>query len=497
MHALCPKAPRFDKVQFNVVLTLLSLLIISACTTNPATGERQFTGLMSEDKENQVGSQQHPQILASFGGEYNNAKLQNYMTQIGQRVSRDTERPDVDYKFFLLDTPVLNAFAVPGGYIYATRGLMAAANSEAELAAVLAHEVAHITGRHSAERYSRGVLTSLGATVAAAAIGSPAVSRAIGIGANLYTSSYSRGQESEADKLGVRYLQQSGYDTQAMAGFLGQLEAESNLQNQIEGRTTSTAPSFFSTHPNTAGRVVTAAQIASTYPENSNDVGRDRYLKMIDGMTYGDSDKHGFVRGQTFYHPELGFTFTVPKHYRITNQPSQILATTDTGAALILDIRENKSRWTPAEYIMNVWMKDGIDIPPAQNIKINGMNAATTAFDGIVNGKDVTLRLIALQYDSGAMYRFQVAIPKNLPQAMQEDLRRATYSFRRMTASERRNIKAQRVKVVVARSGDTIQSLANRMNFDTLKLERFMALNGLKRNDKIVSGQRYKIVVKG
>ena len=208
--------------------------MISACTTNPATGERQFTGLMSEDKENQVGSQQHPQILASFGGEYNNAKLQNYMTQIGQRVSRDTERPDVDYKFFLLDTPVLNAFAVPGGYIYATRGLMAAANSEAELAAVLAHEVAHITGRHSAERYSRGVLTSLGATVAAAAIGSPAVSRAIGIGANLYTSSYSRGQESEADKLGVRYLQQSGYDTQAMAGFLGQLEAESNLQNQIE-----------------------------------------------------------------------------------------------------------------------------------------------------------------------------------------------------------------------------------------------------------------------
>ncbi|MGB1077501.1 MAG: M48 family metalloprotease, partial [Bdellovibrionales bacterium] len=354
MDALCNRVYRFGKIEFLVILGMF-MVSLSACSTNPATGERQFAGLMSETEENRIGYEQHPEILKSFGGEYDNPKLQAYVREIGARVAKDTERPDVQYKFFLLDSPVLNAFAVPGGYIYTTRGLVATANSEAELAGVLAHEVGHITGRHSAERYSRGVLTQLGATVASAAIGSAAASQAIGLGANLYSSSYSRGQESQADELGVRYLHKSGYDTSAMAGFLSQLEADHQLQQKVTGKKND-APSFFSTHPNTAGRVTVAKALVNNYPPNDNHQGRDRHLAMVDGMIYGDSDKQGFARGETFYHPELGFTFTVPKGYRIVNQPSQILAVSNNGAAMIVDVRGNNDKLDPASYITQAWL---------------------------------------------------------------------------------------------------------------------------------------------
>lgn len=450
---------------------------------------------MSEAEENRVGYEQHPEILKQFGGEYKNPKLQSYLNELGQRVAKDTERPDVKYKFFLLDSPVLNAFAVPGGYIYATRGLVATANSEAELAGVLAHEVGHITGRHSAERYSRGVLTQLGATVASAAIGNAAASQAIGIGANLYSSAYSRGQESQADELGVRYLHNSGYDTMAMAGFLSQLEADHQLQQKIEGKKSS-VPSFFSTHPNTAGRVVEAKKLAQAYSRNDAYEGRNRHFSVINGMEYGDSAKQGFAKGQKFYHPDLGFTFTAPNGYKIVNQPHQVLAVSDNGAAVILDMRANKDKHDPYNYITKAWLK-GQKIEQPENITINGMRAATATFNGKLNNKAVKIRVVAIEYAPDKMFRFQLAMPQNATSATVELLKKTTYSFRRMSASEKKSVSSQRIRIITARSGDTIQKLANRMDFDNLKVERFIALNGLTTGEKIVSGRKYKIVVGG
>ena len=451
---------------------------------------------MSEKQENSIGKSQHPQILQAFGGEYDDPKLQAYVRELGNRVAKDTERPNVKYTFSLLDTPILNAFAVPGGYIYVTRGLVATANSEAELAGVLAHEVGHITGRHSAERYSRDLLTAIGTTAAASVIGSAGVGRALGVGANLFSKSYSRGQEHQADELGVRYLHKAGYDTQAMSSFLAQLEADSNLQSKLTGANRQARNDFFSTHPNTAGRVVAASDFAKKYPKNSNQVGRNRHLSMINGIMYGDSEKHGFTRGQNFYHPDLGFMFTTPKGYKITNQPSQVLVTSNRGAAMVLDIRNKEPHQTPRSYIADTWLKDQVFDNPI-DIKVNGMRAATTSFNGTINGSEVGIRVVAIEYGPQKVFRFQIAIPKNSSTATVNDLKKSSYSFRRMTSHEKKTIKSQRLRVITAKTGDTVKGLANRMDFKDFKVERFRALNGLKANDKIISGRKYKIVTSG
>ena len=175
------------------------IISLAACSTNPATGARQFTGLMSPSQESSVGASEHQKVEQQFGF-YNDPKLTAYVNEVGNKVTKDTERADVQYKFYVIDSPIVNAFALPGGYIYVSRGLLALANSEAELAAVLSHETGHITARHSAERYSHGVVTSFGAAVLGAAVGSAGVSQALGVGSNLYVSSYSRGAEHVADR---------------------------------------------------------------------------------------------------------------------------------------------------------------------------------------------------------------------------------------------------------------------------------------------------------
>lgn len=191
MGALCTKKYKVGKF---LCLAATSALLVS-CSTNQATGERQFTGLLSPDKEKQIGASQHQQALDAFGGIYENKQMQAYVNEIGQRLAAHAETQGLTYRFYLLNSPVVNAFAAPGGYIYVTRGLLSYANSEAELAGVLAHEIGHITGRHAAERYSTGTLTQIGAAVASAALGSQAASQALGVGSNLFLSSYSRGQE--------------------------------------------------------------------------------------------------------------------------------------------------------------------------------------------------------------------------------------------------------------------------------------------------------------
>ncbi|MEC9236123.1 MAG: M48 family metalloprotease, partial [Pseudomonadota bacterium] len=254
-------------------------MILSACSTNPATGERQFASFMSPQQENQVGAQEHEKVLKQFGGLVKDKALTDYVNKIGQKLAQNTERPDVQYKFFLLDSPEANAFAIPGGYIYITRGILALANDEAELAAVLGHEIGHITGRHSAERYSHGVVTSLGAAILGAAVDNPNVARAANLGQNLYLSSYSRSQENEADMLGVRYLHRAGYDPSGMNRFLTSLGAFSALEAKANGQGAAPQVNYFSTHPLTQERVSKTAGEARKYPQNQMVVNKSDYLK--------------------------------------------------------------------------------------------------------------------------------------------------------------------------------------------------------------------------
>ncbi len=477
------------KSLFLALTATASTLALVGCSTNAATGKQQFTGLMSPQQEVAIGAQEHEKIVQQFGLVKDSA-LNAYVTDVGRRVTKDTERPDVQYKFFIIDSPIVNAFALPGGYIYVSRGLLALANNEAELASVLGHEAGHITGRHSAERYSQGVVTSLGAGVLGAVLGSQSASQALNLGTNLYLSSYSRGQENESDTLGLRYMTRGGYDPQAVPDFLYALQRQSEIEAGLDGQKNA-GMNYFSTHPATAERV------AKTQSE-ANSVGvrgvlnKTRHLSAINGMVYGDSADQGFTKGNTFYHPQMDFKFTVPNGFRIKNQPSQVLATSQSGAVIIFDAASNKGGQDAATYLQHVWMKDAPK-GPIDKMQVNGRRGATLAFEGAVNGQPMTIRLVAIEWGD-RFARFQIAIPKSASATMVDDLKRTTYSFDNLTAQDKSSVKPMRVALYTAKSGDTVASIAKYFPFDSMQQERFRVLNGLKSGENVKAGEVYKII---
>lgn len=468
-----------------------AFLTVSACSVNPATGDRQFTALLPADKEAAVGAQEHQNVEKSFG-KFMSGPLADYVSTVGAKIAANTERKDVQYKFHVIDSPIVNAFAVPGGYVYVSRGLLALANSEAELAGVLAHEVGHITARHAAERVSQGFLVNLGAAVLGAAAGNADIGRAAGLGSELYIKSYSRGQEHESDSLGVRYLSRAGYDANAMAGFLKNLDAQTKLDAKLSGKKTS-GFNYFSTHPITSERVKQASVEAQNYSKRKAVVNRDSHLQKINGMTYGDSADQGFVRGNNFYHTKIGFMFSVPEGTKISNSQAAVMAKHNNGTVIVFDMGKVQQAIPPLDYIKNVWLKNQT-VGSAESIKVNGMNAATAAFTGVVQGKSVTIRLVAIEWKPGEFFRFQMAIPKTVNSAFMDELKKTTYSFRRLTASEKNSIRPKRIKLVAAKSGDTVKSLGARMKVDELMSQQFMVLNGLTANDRIIAGRLYKVI---
>ncbi|MBX2834063.1 MAG: M48 family metalloprotease [Micavibrio sp.] len=472
---------------------LIPAVLLAACSTNPATGERQFTALMSPSQENQVGASEHQKVIQQFGLVKDPA-LTSYVQRVGKQVTANTERPDVQYQFFVIDSPIVNAFALPGGYIYVSRGLLALANNEAELASVLGHEAGHITGRHSAERYSQSVVTSLGAGLISAALGSDVASQALGVGANLYLSSYSRSQENEADSLGLRYMAGAGYEPNAVPSFLSSLKQKSDLEARLEGRGAGEGVSYFSTHPATGERVSKTANEANAFA-HSNVYKPNEHLRAIEGMIYGDSPAHGFSRGNSFYHHKIGFAFDVPNGFDINNQTAAVVATHQNGSAIIFDMGSNQQGLAPAQYITRAWLPDA-PLQDMESISINGMPAATASVQGQVNGRAVLIRVVAIQWKDG-FARFQMAIPKNAGGALVEDLKRTTYSFRAMSASEKANVRPYTLQLYKAAAGDTVSSIASRMAVPSAKEDEFLVLNGMQPGESIIAGRTYKIVSGG
>lgn len=486
---------RIGKTLLVICVGFLSLAGLAACAVNPATGQQQFTALMPASQEFSIGAQEHEKVVAMYGALSPGDPLQAYVDRIGRRLVPHTERGDVTYKFTVLDTPMLNAFALPGGFVYITRGILAQANSESEVAAVMAHEIGHITARHSAERYSQGVLASLGAAAIAIAADNPDAGRLAGLGSDLYMKSYSRGQEHQADDLGIRYVSRAGYDSRGMANFLRTLGANADLERAEAGqRGENPLNTYFSTHPRTQDRVAQAEAIAASYVVEKPMVGRDEHLGRIDGMLIGDSPRQGFVRDGAFWHPDMGFTFDVPRGFKIENQPRQIVAVDrGSGAVMIFDAAPNKGGLEAASYISGVWMKG----KPAQDLErltINGMRAATASFPGSVNNRPVNIRLVAVEWAPDRFYRYQIAIPSGAGSGIVDELKRSTYSLRRMTAQEKSAVQPHRLRVITAKAGDSVASLAARFPEETLREQRFRVLNGLGPSDEVVSGKRYKII---
>jgi predicted Zn-dependent protease len=478
----------------------VSLLLVTAapgvtgCTVNPATGESSFTGMMSESDEVRIGRESHPQVVAEFGGAYEDAELDRYIDSLGQLLARASDRPNLQYHFTVLDSPIVNAFATPGGYVYITRGLLALANSEAEVAGVLAHEIGHVAARHAAERQSQAVLASLPGIFTGAVTGSDTLAQAVNSGAAAHLQSYSRDQEYQADLLGVRYLTRTNYDPLGMASFLGQLQANDKLEAAIMGRPEMTDQfSIMSTHPRTADRIQRAIQEAGGTQVSNPISEHDLYLSKIDGMRYGDEPEQGFIRDRRFLHPLLRFAFEVPAGFHMMNSADAVIAQRADGAAILFSSTQKFTSARMIDYLTDEWAPR-LQMADAETIDVNGMDAATGSGQLELKSGVRDVRLVAIRFDADTLFRFIFLTKREQTAALERDLQETTYSFRRLSPAEAARLRPQTIRVVTVRAGDSIAKLAARMPFPDFREERFRVLNGLAAGDRLTPGQQIKII---
>ena len=477
---------RMLKLSLIAALSALSVLALAGCATNPATG-KPMVSLVSPQEEQRTGREMHPQILREFG-RYENERVQAYVNRVGQSLVPRTELPNAQWTFTVLDSPIVNAFALPGGYVYITRGLLALAQNEAELASVLGHEMGHVTARHAAQRQTAALGAGILGVLVGAVTGSGDLANASAGTGQALVAGYSRDQEFEADDLGLRYIGRTGYDVNASPSFLNRMGEQSRLEATMMGQPGRVDQyNILSTHPRTPDRVARAAREAKAAGSSGNRIDRDTYLAAIDGMTYGDSAEQGFVRGQRFVHPQLGIGFDAPSGYRLFNRADSVVAQSPGGGILIFDRQQS------AGSLSNAFARATNNT--AGNIRtmeVNGFEAIAGTVRGSLNNRPVEIRVLTLRYDQNTIYRFRSA---NLSGGPNQAADQAARSFRRLSGGETAGLQPHRIRIATVRPGDTVQSLASPMPYPDFREERFRLLNGLTGGDRgLTPGQRVKIV---
>jgi predicted Zn-dependent protease len=433
------------------------------------------------------------QAVQQFGGLYQAPELERYIASLGNLLVQTTKLAGQPFTFGVLDSPIVNAFSLPGGYVFVTRGLLALANSEAEAAGVIGHEIGHITANHAAHRQTRSVIAQLGAGVIGALLGSQAIGQALGAGAALYVQKYSRDQEFEADELGVTYMSRAGFDPRAMGWFLESMEMESRLENLLAGRgANEEGVSWLADHPSTPERVQRAIAEARDITVRDPMVARDVYLKKIDGILYGEDPAQGVVRDRVFLHPALRFRFEVPQGFHIINGDRQVLAQGPNGAAIVFDRNPKPFRGSALEYLTQGWAPNA-QLTDVQRFDVNGLDAATArAKARTQDGTTVDARLVAI-HDGDVYYRFLLVAPPGAGD-FEDAFRRTVLSFRHLSAREAAEIRPYRVRVVEVRPGDSIDGFVRRMATPDHARERFLVLNALKGGEQLRPGDKVKIV---
>ncbi len=473
-------------------------LALAGCASVP--GASLATGTPITPAEAQQGAQYHPQFIAEFGGEMTGPQTV-YVEQIGDNVAIQggmASSPQ-EFKFTTLNSPINNAFAVPGGYIYVTRQLIGLMNNEAELAGVLGHEVGHVAARHSARRQETSqrnqLLGVLGAVLSGAVLGNSqlgdTVSRGILQGSQALTLSYTRGQEIEADDLGIGYLNRAGYDPRAMATLLTSLARQDALDAQLQGRGDATIPEWASTHPDPASRVQNALARAGNAPGTTN---RETFLSRVDGLMYGDDPAQGIIEGRQFLHPELRLAFTAPQGFYMVNGTSSVAINGESGRA---QMAGGSYSGNLDAYVRSVFQALGGEqqaLAPqqVQGSNVNGLPGAyaTVRVNNAQGQVDVTV--FAYEFARNQAFHFAAVTPAGQAGLFNEMFG----SMRRISTAEAGAITPRRIDVVTAARADTVQSLARRMAYDDAQEARFRVLNGMGSGDQVVPGGQYKLVVR-
>lgn len=480
------------------LLVATAVLSLGACATVP--GANIAPGSPITAQEAQQGAEYHPQFIAEFGGEMTGPYAQ-YVEQVGQNIAVQSGLATTPgaFEVTLLNSSVNNAFAVPGGYVYATRQLLTLMNNEAELAAVLGHEVGHVAARHSARRQAAAQRNQLGgvgiAILSSILLGNNPLGQQIAQGAlqgsQLLTLSYSRSQETEADKLGIEYLNRAGYDPRAMAGLLASLAAQTQLDAQLQGRGDASIPEWASTHPNPASRVQEALQMAGTGTGITN---RETFMRRIDGLMYGDDPAQGVIEGRQFIHPELRLSFSAPEGFYMVNGARAVSINGDGGKAQlsIAPYSNNLDSYVRSVFQSMAGEGQTLAPPSIQRTTVNGLTSAYGTARVNNGQQQVDVTVFAYEFSPSQAFHFQAITP-----AGQAGVFNGMYnSFRRITASEAGSVIPRRIDIVTAQRSDTVQTLARRMAYTDAQEARFRVLNALGANDQLVPGREYKIVVR-
>jgi predicted Zn-dependent protease len=442
------------------------------------------------------GAKANPDLLAEFGGKYDGPQAA-YVEQVGKRVAVQSGLSNAqgDFTVALLNSPVENAFAIPGGYIYVTRQLLALMNSEAELASVMGHEVGHVAARHAAGRNRTasigGVLAGVVGAVAGNGLLGQLASRGAQTAAGLYTLKYGRDQEYAADALGIRYITAAGYDPYAAADMLAGLDAEAALQARVSGKDAQAVPTWASTHPNGQARVERAAKLARDTGRAETTPAQDTaFLRRLDGMLYDDDPKEGVIDGQTFRHPAFRLRFTAPAGYTIANGANTVTVAGSGGQAQFQ--RATVSDLSGA--IGARFRALGAAAPAAVSTgTTNGISYAAGTIGASAGGQAVDATVVAYRFPSDT-YTFTVVAPRGRGLGALEPL---VKSVAPLTANEAAAIRGKRLRIVTVKPGDTIDTFARQMAYPSYQRERFLTLNGLEGAATLTPGSLVKIVTAG
>ncbi|MBL94818.1 MAG: Beta-barrel assembly-enhancing protease [Alphaproteobacteria bacterium MarineAlpha3_Bin5] len=488
----------------SLFLSAVLTVILTACSTNPETGKSSFTGFMSPAQEAKIGAQEHPKLLGYFGGRYPEEYLAKYINRIGSRLLAASGNSGMKFQFTILNDPKVNAFALPGGYIYVTRGLIALAEDEAELAGVIAHEIAHVLARHTAERYSQGVAANIGlATLGAVApaIGIPVrVGHLVSFGAEAALRAYSRSQELEADLLAVRYMNSLGYDPAALINFFVKLEREKRLQSKKThgSGNTSIYQSILSTHPRTKDRIRQAVDLNRKTVTGKLKRRRENFLSFVDGMLFGSGRRDGFLKGQTFYHPHLGFSFDIPIGFQVENLEKAVVASNSPNTTITFDLEvpPKTDRHIDLVNYLRKRNEKSFVFSSIETIKVNGMEAVVGS--GSISfgfGKSKHVKRVIIRGNNFTLFRFTLITSRQLLIQVDSKFRQIVYSFRLLSPREAAQIKPHRIRVVRVTTNDSIASLASRMPFGPFNEHWFKVLNTNVVDDGLAVGEKVKLVV--
>ncbi|WP_036048513.1 M48 family metalloprotease [Bradyrhizobium sp. Tv2a-2] len=436
-----------------------------------------------------ASEREHERILATYGGAYDDPQLEALISKTVDRLVAASDRPDQGYKVTILNSGAVNAFALPTGQLYVTRGLIALANDTSELSSVLSHEMAHVLAKHAAIREDEARKAAI-VTRLETDISNDSDFSALALAKTKLTmASFSRAQEFEADGIGVTIAARAHFDPYGASRFLTSMERNAELKvgkSSFDPR----AQDFLSSHPATPERVLNAQNIAKQYttPENA-ERDREAYLSTIDNIVYGEDPSEGFVRGRRFLHPKLGFTFQAPENFTLDNTAQAVIGVREGGSqAMRFDVVRVPAEQSLGDYLNSGWMEN-VDKASTEDITVNGFPAASAT----ARGDQWQFKIYALRFGSD-VYRFIFAARQKNTES-ERNARETVNSFRRLTLEEIQAARPLRIKVITVQPGDTVESLSHRMDGVDHPMERFRMLNGLDQHAQVKVRDRVKIVV--